>query len=211
MRKQFDIDLPDVDRDGIAEAQQLGGAGSLTLDGVLADAGTAGQFDIGDTYTGVHGVQVGIYSAGNLSALTFTVTGLNEYGVSTTEAITGPNNSTVETTGYWSQVTDVSASGAVGSDVEVGTVDETVTICPVNWRDRDAVTVAVSGLAGTLNYDIDECFDAVPSVVPTNWQGAQENKTANLTASLTLHATCTRLMVNSYSSGAELQFHVLCN
>ena len=210
---RFDIDPANVDRDGIAEAQQLGGAGNLTLNGALADLGTALRFDIGDSYSaGCAGVQIGIYSAGNLSAVTFTVTGLDQDGNSATEAVTGPNNSTAETTKYYSRVTTVAAGAAVASDVEVGPVDEVCSISyQLNWRSPNPATVAVSGLSGTCQYDIDETFDNLLSsgTATINWVTKHSNKTADFVDALTAHATGVRLKIDSYSSGAELQLAIV--
>lgn len=209
MRKQYDIDLPDVDANGIAEDQTTSGAGNLNLNGDLCDVGTAGQFDIGDTYTGVNGVQIGIESAGNLSGVTFTVTGQNQDGEDVTEDITGPNASTVESDTYWSQITQIAVDGAVGTNVEVGTVDEVVTrTVPVNYRAVEPYQVAIQGLSGTIDVDIDETFEETRTASPANWLVNSANQTADMTNALSRRATATRLKVNSYSSGAELQFHV---
>lgn len=211
--KQYDIDLPDVDPNGIAEDQQPDDGTPFVLNGALCDLGTAGRFDIGDSYSdGVGGVQIAFESAGNWSGVNITVTGLDQDGKTATETDTGPNATTKEWTTYWSRITSITTDGTVGTDIEVGTVDEVITnTVPINWRANEAFTVAVKGLSGTINFDIDETFDDTSTAVPTNWVGAQENKTADLTAQASLHARAVRLMVNSYSSGAELQFHVLGN
>lgn len=218
MRPQkFDIDPIDVDPNGIAEDQTLVGAGSLTLDGALCDLGTSGQFDISDAgySSGIAGVRIGLESAGNLAAVTFTVTGKDENLNSVTEDITGPNNSTVESTTYWSQITDIASDGAVGTNIEVGPVDEIITkTVALNRRAPEAATVAVLGLSGTCQFDIDETFDNVMaegSTSATNWIVSQSNKSADLAGLLTLHAEGCRLKFDSYSSGAELQFHVFQN
>lgn len=102
-----------TDRDGIAEAQQLVGAGDLVLDGAGVSGGSyAAGFDGGRKIT--------LYSAGNLSARTFTVTGTDKDGAAQTENLTGPNNSTVTGTKYFQTVTQIAVNGAVGSDVEAG-------------------------------------------------------------------------------------------
>jgi len=207
--KKFDIDLIDVDADGIAESQTpaAGGVQSLTLDGVLADLGTAGEFDIYDAgySTGIGGVQIGITSAGNDSGNTFVVTGTDQNGDAATESITGPNAGTVESTGYWRTITSITISANAVGAITVGTVDEAVTV-DVMLNKYVTSTVAVSGLAGTINYGIQESFDP-QNAVPVNWIDAQASKTADLAAELTAKASYTRLVVNSYSSGAELQFH----
>lgn len=100
-----------LDRDGIAAAQQMVGAGDLTLDGALVSGGVA---TMGNQQI------VSLYSAGNLSARTFTVYGTDKNGNSITEAITGPNATTVSSTKNFYTVTRVAVNGAVASDVEVG-------------------------------------------------------------------------------------------
>lgn len=102
-----------ADRDGIAEAQTLSGAETLTLDGAWADQGTEG------VYSAPHARLITIYGANNESGVTFTLTGTDKDGDAQTEALTGPNAGTVTSTGYYSSVT-VSSDGATTGDVEVG-------------------------------------------------------------------------------------------
>lgn len=211
---RLDIDPANVDPDGIAENQTLAGAGNLTLDGALCDLGTALQFDIGDSYSsGIGGVQIAIDSAGDINTVNFTVTGKNEDGIATTEVITGVTTTAVESTTYWSQITQIAADAAVGSNVFVGPVDEIITrTLPLNWRATEAATVAVTQLAGTCQYDVDETFDDVQATVPaitTTWETSLSNQTANASGLLTLHATGVRLKFDSYTDTAELQFAVI--
>lgn len=77
------------------------------------------------------GRNVGIYSSGNLSSLTFTVYGEDTTGAISSEPITGPNNSTVTTVRRFRSVTQVAVSGTVGTNVEVGYT-----------QDRDAIAAA---------------------------------------------------------------------
>jgi len=210
---RLDIDPADVDDNGIAENQTTAGAASLLLNGALADLGTAGQFDIGDSYSsGINGVKIGISSGADLHLIVFTVTGLDENGNSVTEDITGVNTNTVQSTTYWSQITDIASDAAVGSNVYVGTVDEIITrTLPINWRSSVGTTVAVTGLVGTCQFDVDETFDdmRLGSNVNTNWLTNLSNQTADVAGLLTTHATGTRLKFDSYTNGAELQFAIL--
>lgn len=210
----FDIDPPDVDPDGIAENQTTGGAADLTLDGALCDLGTAGRFDIGDSYSdGIGGVRIAIDSAGDVSSVNFLVTGKDENGKAATETITGVTTTAVESTTYWSQITSIAADAEVTSNVFVGPVDEVITKAYyVNWRNREPATVSVYGLSGTIQYDIDQSFNDM-SELPSSfsWLPVQANASANVVDSLDLHARFVRLVVDSYSSGAELQFAVLQN
>lgn len=208
--KSYDFDLPNVDLNGIAEDQTTAGAGNLVLNGALCDVGTAGQFDIGDTYpNGVGGVQIGIESSGNLAGVTFTVTGLDYNGDAQTEDITGPNNSTVESTTYWKRITQIAVDGAVGTNVEVGTVDEVMSvIIPVNYKAEEPATLIVTGLTGTIQFDVEETFQRTGITVPTVWDELLANQSADVNDTLTRHATACRVRVDSYTNTAEFQLAV---
>lgn len=104
--------LAALDADGICASQTPGGAGDLTINGVLASGGVA-------TLDGQR--VVGVTSAGNASGVTFTIYGTNDEGISINETITGPNISTVSTTLNFKTVTRVAVSGAPGVAVTVGT------------------------------------------------------------------------------------------
>ncbi len=102
-----------TDRDGIALAQVRTGAGVLVLAGAGVSGGVySAGFDGGRKVT--------VYSGGNLSALTFTIAGTDKDGATLSENITGPNNTTVTTTGYFQTVTSVSVGATIGTNVEIG-------------------------------------------------------------------------------------------
>ena len=109
-----------LDRNGFCAAQQIGAAGNLTLNGALVVGGVGIADDAG---VEMWGRCVGFYSSGNLSAITFTVYGYDTYGEPLVASRAGPNNSTVSTTKAFGRVARIAASAAVGTNVEVGTVD----------------------------------------------------------------------------------------
>lgn len=209
--KSFDVDPADLDADGIAENQTTGAAGNLTLNGALCDLGTAGQFDIGDAYSsGIGGVKLLFDSAGDISGVTFTITGKDQDGQSITEDVTGVTTTAVSTVNYYSQVTQIAADGAVGSNVFVGTV--TGELCtptfPVNRLSDDGASVFVSGLSGTCDYDIQVTFEKLSTNYGSDvtWLDAHAGKSADFTGAAPVGATGVRLAFNSYTNGAELQF-----
>lgn len=197
-----------VDRDGIAAAQQLVGAGNLTLNGALASGGT---------WTSTTAQQIGIYSAGNLSARTFTVTGTGydtngRYQASMTEDVTGPNNSTVETTKYFLTISTVASDGAVGSDVEVGPVDEAVSqIIPVN-RLTDFSIGLQAVVSGTINYDGEYTMGNPQSTDTLTWAAAtnMDDATASATSAINASIQAVRIRANSGSNAGAVTFTVLC-
>lgn len=109
-----------LDRDGICVAQVRTGAGDLTINGAFATAGMA-TLDAG---VKSYGRCVGIYSGGNLSALTFTVYGYDAQRRPVREAIAGPNNTTTAGVKSFKTITRVAVSATIGTNVEVGTIDK---------------------------------------------------------------------------------------
>ena len=99
------------DADGIALSQTPAGAGAITLNGVLVTGGVA-----------VMGAQqfVTITSAGNISDDTFTLVGTDFQGNSITEALTGPNATTVVSTKSYKTVTSITTSSAAAAALTIG-------------------------------------------------------------------------------------------
>ena len=63
---------------------------------------------------------ISLTSAGNISAVNFTITGTDIRGAAQTETIAGPNANTVYTTKFFYSVTSVTVNGAVGTNTSVG-------------------------------------------------------------------------------------------
>lgn len=186
--------------DGIALAQQLAGAGSLTLNGSLVVDGVAQL-----TQQRV----VGIASTGNLSAITFTVYGTNEAGIAISESLAGPNNNTVSTTQNFLTVTQVAASAAVGTDVTVGTTDVGASApLPLDlYLDPFNVSLFldVTGTVDvTLQYTGDD--DVLTSVGPFVWFDHTDltNKSADSVGTIISPVTAVRLLTNSGTGSAQL-------
>jgi len=218
--KKYDIDPADLDDNGIAESQAVVvlTTPNLVLNGALADAGTALQFDIGDTYSdGIGGVRLLFDSAGDINTNVFTITGKDQDGNSITETVTGVTTTPVSTVKYYSQVTAITASIDTTSNVWVGTVTgELVSpTVPVNRYSDDGAAVAVSGLSGTCQYDLEQTFDDLRlGSVSVNWfvvSAAGTDASTDIATQAAAGATGVRLKMDSYTNAAELQFHVSYN
>lgn len=201
--KTIDIDLDAMDRDGIAEAQNITASTALTLDGNLGTTLDYARI-------------IGVYSAADLSTSSFTIVGTNANGEAISEVIaTGPSNSTVVSTKLYKTIVSVTPGATIASDVEVGTVATTLSaeskIIPLNYYANTATTISVD-VTGTINFTVYEAFSPVarvaPSAVVWNSVTALASKTADTTSLITLHATAVKIVINSYSSGAELQMYV---
>lgn len=212
-RIEIDMDLADVDDDGIFQNQTLGGSGNFTLNG----AGVVnGQWVTPDLFA----KQIGFASTGNISAVIFTVSGYEDKNktIPITETIAGPNNNTVETTNYFYSIQSISASGAVGTNTKAGPVDEAVSqIIPIKRTnsDRNERQVGLTFIVtGTINYTVQQTSDDVQSLTDRtfNWLDSDDSAVVGATTSKNSNyialPQAMRVKINSYSSGAALLIQV---
>ena len=217
--KKYDIDPAALDPNGIAETQSPIAGASVTLNGALCDLGTALQFDIGDAYSsGIGGVRLLFDAGGDISTATFTITGKDQDGNSVTEVVTGVTTTAVSTVKYYSQVTGIVVGVATATGVFIGTVTgEFVSkTIPVNRYSASATSVAVSGLVGTCQFDLEQTFDDMRTVTGDSaaWfvvSSAGTDASTDIATLAALGATGVRCKFDSYTDGAELQFHVSYN
>lgn len=200
-----DIDLADVDPNNIFEDQTTTGSGPLNLNG----AGVVnGEWISPDGLA--H--QISLESTGNLSGVTFIVSGFSDFERhnAISEGITGPNNTTVESSNYFAIVTGINVSAAVGTNVEGGFVDEAVTQpLPINWR--GGIAAVNLDVTGTMNITIQQTFDEIQNLndLNFNWQDAPDTTlvgaTGSVNGSYEYLPRALRAKINSYSTGAECQ------
>lgn len=199
--KQIDMDLDNVDVDGVAASQSPDEDAALLLNGAL---GTTLDF----------ARQLIVTTGGNTTGTTLTIHGTDENGVSISEAVADVNT-TAETTKYFKTVTLAQLSGAdPATTYTLGTVDEAVTkTFPLEYRNQRAATVAII-VTGTINFTVQETFDDLfstnNSLDSLAWFDvtALAAKTANTRSPLTVGATGMRVVVNSYTDGAALRILV---
>lgn len=185
--------LAAADPNGIAEDQQLGAAGDLTLDGAFVIDGVA----VLDAQR-----QVTFESAGDISAANFTITGTDDSGNIVTETIAGPNATTVATAVNFRTVTQIAVDASFATDVEVGT--NGVGASQEIPLDQNISPFAVSlGLVitGTIDVTSQFTFDDVfaDNSGPFTWfdHTDQTNITSNDEAALISAVKAVRLLTNS--------------
>lgn len=159
--------------------------------------------------------QINITSSANLSGITFTIVGTNENDVALTEAVTGPNNTTVESTGYFKTVTSVAISATLGADTaDLGWVDEFVTpTIPLDHRAGSCASLVTP--SGTINYTVQKTYSQMSGSSFTFSDAVDPNGVIDLT-SITAAVEFAfdpvpsgmRLQANSYSSGATLTLNL---
>lgn len=210
----YDMDPANTSTNGIAQAQTTGGAANLVLNGSQVSGGVWSTTSAGYS-SGVGGVRILIDSAGDVSSVIFTVTGTDQDGIARTEAITGVTTTEVVSTTFWQTISQIAASAAVGSNVNVGTTNQIISpTFPTNWRNNYPVSMTVTGLTGTCQYDIEETMSPwAANTDPTTllWAVSQSNKSADLAVSALNYSTGIRLRFDSYTNGAELQFSLRQN
>jgi len=206
----IDIAPANVDDNGIADDLPTGSAWAFGTDAEwLANSsgdGLAHRLVI---------TTAGNEPAGNAPILT--LTGTDPDGIAQTEDITLPNATTIETTKYWLTVPSGTTQADTVGTFDIGWVDEVMTqTIPLNYRHTEAATFAAD-VTGTVNYTVEETLDEIhlkdnPSV-DSSWfsLSALASKTVDLLGIGTVHATGGRLVVNSYTDTAELQFTVMQN
>ena len=192
----LDIDVADASLTGFA-SNVTGAAFTLT-----ANAATDGL---------AHQVSIRNDSVTDHAGKTVTLVGTDPNGMALTEVVTGPGTSaTVESTGYFLTLTSATPSATIGADTfDIGWVDEVAShTYPIDWRATNPCAIHVD-VTGTVNYTVQETYVNVLAGETPVWTDitAFSAKTADVAGTATVGATAIRTVVNSYSSGAELQVY----
>lgn len=200
--KYFTFSPSAVDTDGLAN--DLTGVGPWTSANFVTTATPDGL---------AH--QLNLTSAANLSAITLTLTGTDADDNVITEAVTGPNATTVETTAYFKTLTGVSASSTLGANtLDIGWVDEFVSqTIPLDSYSNVPATISV-GISGTADIDIDDTNDDIrDGGIQSSWtwlvDANFDGQTASVGGQLTSQGLrAIRLKANSYSSTPTITLNI---
>lgn len=180
--------------------------------GSTVDIGVNGHFTSADGFA--HQLDIIDTGADDQTGATYTITGTDSDSIAETEDIAGPGSgATIETTKYFLTVSKVTIASAVAtSTIDFGTVDEMLSkTVPLNYRNIDAATYSIK-VTGTIDYTVEETLGEIHNLgnplADADWfaLSALSTKTASLMSIGTLNTTAARLIVNSYSAGAEVQF-----
>lgn len=155
--------------------------------------------------------QLIITTTTNESAITATITGTDADGLTQSEAVTMPNNTTAESVKYYRTVTAIALSATVGADTfDVGIVDEVVSASlPLN-RESGIGAKFFLDITGTLNVDVQFTIADPALFVDQNanlWVEPYSTLVAETADSSAVVAADPgygwyRIQWNSYSSGA---------
>lgn len=185
-----------------------------SLTGFLSNA-TGASWTLTTTATTdglAHQVSIQNDTANDHSAKTVVLTGTDANGVVQTETVNLPGiSATIESTKYFKTLTSpLVPSATIGVDtMDIGWVDEVSSITyPLDWRSPYACNIHVD-VTGTIDFTVQQTFANVLDGEAPVWTdiSALAAKTADTTSTAAVGATAIRIIVNSYSSGAELQMY----
>jgi hypothetical protein len=206
----LDIDPANVDDNGIADDLPTGSAWAFGTDAEWLATGS------GDSLAHRLVITTAANEPGG-NAPILTLVGTDADGIAQTEAITLPNATTIESTKYWLTVTSGTTQAATIGTFDIGWVDEVITqTIPLNYRNTEGATYSVD-VTGVINYSVSETLDEIHNLTnpatDASWFdiSALTSKTVDLLAVGTVHVSAGRLVVNSYTDTAELQFTVMQN
>ncbi len=188
-----------LDRNGISVAQTPAIAGNLTITGALASGGVA-TLDVPR--------RVGIYGGSDESAKTFTVYGTNRFGVTISEAITGPNATTVGGTKNFKTVTRIAVSAATTGAVEAGTYSTADTqVVPVDcYRSKISYDVHLSASASLtyeVQYTLEDVFDRSFDESTAQWYSDLGLKSTASASASDSPIRGIRIQVTNWSSASD--------
>ena len=180
-----------LDADGICASQTTSGAANAVINGALASGGVA---TMGDQQI------ITIFSASNLSSLTFLATGSDRNGSVLTETITGPGAGlTVVSTKNFYTVSSVYVSGAAAAFTigvnGTGSSKPVVLDQYVSPFNVSVATTAVTGATYKMQYTYDD-------VTATTWPNGTQVWFDH--ATMTAKTTATDATINNPVSAVRL-------
>lgn len=209
---EIDVDLETADLDGLASAVDSN-AVAIVMDGDLLDSNLL--FTSADGLGRI--IVIVDADTDTQSDVTFTIVGTNANDEAISDVVTGPGSGlTVASAKYFKTVSSISASAAQGGTekIDVGTRGTTLSAAtkayPLNSRDSVAPMVSVD-VTGTLNFTVQQTYDNLLTDTDASgnirWEDvtALASKTADTTAQLGIGCRGMRIVINTYSTGAELQ------
>lgn len=166
-----------------------------------------------------HIVTITGIAATNHSGKTFTITGTSADGVAQSEGIAGPNGAVVvSSTLYYKTVTSITVSATTGADTfNLGWTAVAIgATFPLNWRDLNNFQVSLGLIiTGTINVTVQHTLDGLHGeyVASPAWfpHSTLVAKTASADGNYAFPVTATRLLINSVTASATVDFKVVQN
>lgn len=187
----------------ICTAQNPAPSADMTIDGALASGGVA-TLDVAR--------RVLITSAGNDSAVTFTIYGTNRDGIIMNESILGTNGSTARTSKNFKTVTRIATSGDAANGITVGTTGYASTPWIPQDRGKSPFHLSLGIILSTgasLTYQVEHTLDDIQDISNVGGSGVINvlthetlvAKTASDDGNYFFPIRATRLTITSFTSG----------
>lgn len=201
----YSFDPADADADGFANDVTAASGAPFTLAATEVSDGLAHKVSLTPS-----GAVTGDY----------TISGLDADGEPQSEVLATDAANAVTSVLFYSELTSILAPSGLGAEtVDIGWVDEfaSQTIPLEIYLHGIPVNCQVT-LAGTANFDIEDTMSDIrastsppPAQNDFTWLNDANftNKSASLSAQLAVVARAIRLVINSYSSGAELELAII--
>lgn len=199
----YTFDLADEDTDGFA-------------DDVTAASGAAFTLITDETPDGL-AHKVVITPSGSVTG-NYTISGIDADGQAVSETLaTDTINAVTSANFYASGLVVLAPSGLTSETVDIGWVDEVASqTIPLEIYLKEGPPFCQIALTGTAGFDIEDTLSDIrqsPQVDQQSYTWLNDanftNKSASLAAQLAVVARATRLVVNSYSSGAEFELAIV--
>lgn len=209
------ITFPAAATNAICLAQTISAAGNLVINGSLLDTPPTVNGVFQAIMPGIRRtVTITSTSGANLSAILFTIYGLNSRHITTSQTVTGPTATTVASTTEFHYVTRIATNAAVNSNVEIGTGSTGHTEWWVADRNTIPGNIAVAAtVSGAINYTLDGTYvDMLTNTTATTTYtvtGMVSQSTAIQGLSLTAPPGALRWTINSSSGTGAATFTIV--
>ena len=202
-QKTFSFTPTDDDTNGFAAATAGTSGQPITLTATVITDGNLAH-------------KVSILPSGSVTG-SYTLTGTDSDGNPQTEVLATDTTNSVTSVKYYLTLTEVLAPAGIGANtVDIGWTDACISkTIPINWRQNSMEVSLGCFITGTIDYDVHHCFDSVqvlgtyPSTL--NWfvHASIDGATTSVDGNYAFPVTATRLVINSSTSGATIDFSVV--
>jgi len=162
-----------------------------------------------------HRISIRNDSATDHSGKTALLTGIDVNGHALTETVTLPvGSATIVSVSYFKTLTTVVPSATIGADtMDIGWASQFISPT-IGLNFRGGIIGLNVIITGTINYTIQQTMDNIQTLVRTSigWMNNDDPTlvaaTTNQNGNYIAGVIATRLVVNSYSSGATIRYNI---
>lgn len=145
----------------------------------------------------------------------FALTGTDADGLAQTETLATNTTNPVTSAKYYKTLTQVLAPAGLGAEtVDIGWTDVCIgPTFPLNWRQPNFQISLGVDVTGTINYTVQHCLEDIRKASPSTltwWPHATlVSKTADADGNYASPVTATRLLINSLTATATIDFQII--